>query len=171
MFSPLTLRLFCLCACAASLLSCTSTGGGGGNTAAEARRRAEIAAEPRGNYWVARRFRIPHTHFWGYMRRPGESWDKSRLVIVSERFCKIPDRLPEEPVSGPAYGYNHNYEYHFFGEFSGQKAFDPNSNMILPVFTLRSYKLVNENPGWLFKPNERFSGDRLLRAEIDAIPH
>ena len=104
------------------------------------------------------------------MRRPGESWDKSKLVIINERFCKVPDRLPEQPASGPGYGFNHNYEYHLWGEFSGRKVFDPNSNMVLPELVLRSYKLVNDKPGYLFKPNERFNGSQLLRGEPGAVP-
>ena len=167
--SRVMLSRLLLLICAATLASC-ATSGGGGNSAAEAQRRAQIAAEPRGNYWMARRFHIPHTHFWGYVRLPGESWDKAKLVVINERFCHIPDRLPEEPASGPAYGYNHNYEYQLTGEFSGRKVFDPNSNMVLPEFVLRSHKLVNESPGWLFRPNERFNGPQLLRGELDAIP-
>lgn len=136
----------------------------------DAQRHAAIAAEPRGDYFVARRFHIDHTHFWGYVRRPGESWDKAQLVVINEHFCKIPDRLPEQPASGPGYGYNHNYEYHLWGEFSGRKVFDPNSNMVLPEFVLKSHRLVNENPGYLFRPNERFKGSQLLRAEPSALP-
>lgn len=141
------------------------------NTELESARRAAIAAEPRGDYFVARRFFIDHTHFWGYVRRPGESWDRSRLVIINERYCKIPDRLPENPGSSNAYGFNHNYEYHLWGEFTGRKVFDPNSNMILPEFMLRSYKLVNSQPGFLFKSGERFNGRQLLRGEPGSVPH
>lgn len=143
------------------------------NTQAEAARRAAIAAEPRGDYFVARRFFIDHTHFWGYVRRPGESWDRSRLVIMNERYCKIPDRLPEStgnPGGPGAYGFNHNHEYHIWGEFTGRKIFDPNSNMVLPEFMLRSYKLVNARPGFLFRSNERFNGTQLLRAEPGSVP-
>ncbi len=163
----MSLRLLFLLAAAALLASCASSAR---NAEMDAQRRAAIAAEPRGDYFVARRFHIDHTHFWGYVRRPGEPWFKSRLVVINERFCKIPDRLPEQPASGPAYGYNHNYEYHLWGEFSGRKVFDPNSNMVLPEFVLKSYKLVNQNPGYLFRPNERFNGSQLLRAEPGALP-
>lgn len=152
-----------------ALLASCATSGGGGNSQAEIARRAEIAAEPRGDYWVARRYHLDHTHFWGYVRRPGESWDKARLVVVNERFCKIPDRLPEAPSSGNAYGYNHNYQYLLWGDFSGRKVFDPNSNMVLPEFVLKDHKLVSANPGYLFKPNERFTGS-LPRAEPGAMP-
>jgi hypothetical protein len=148
----MSLRLLFLLASAGLLASCASSTR---NAEMDAQRRAAIAAEPRGNY---------------YVRRPGESWDKARLVCVNERYCKIPDRLPEQPASGPAYGYDHNYEYHFTGEFSGRKVFDPNSNMVLPEFVLKSHKLVNQNPGYLFRPNERFNGSQLLRGEPGAVP-
>ena len=153
---------------AALLASCVSS-----RQFAELRaaRLAAIAAEPRGDYFVARRFFIDHTHFWGYVRRPGESWDRSRLVIVNERYCKIPDRLPENPSSGQGYGYNHNYEYHVRGEFTGRDIFDPNSNMVLPEFMLRSHTLVSKQPGFLFNPGERFNGSQLLRGEPNAVPH
>lgn len=167
MSANMSLRLLLLLAASAWLASCASSAR---FAEMEARRRAAIAAEPRGDYYVARRFHIDHTHFWGYLRRPGESWDRSRLVIINERFCKIPDRLPEQPASGLAYGFNHNYEYHLEGEFSGRKVFDPNSNMVLPEFVLRSHKLVNERPGYLFRPSERFNGSQLLRGEPGALP-
>lgn len=163
------LRLVLICL-TALLASCASSRV---NTAQEAARRAAIAAEPRGDYFVARRFFIDHTHFWGYVRRPGESWDRARLTILNERFCKIPDRLPENagnPGSSGAYGFNHNYEYHLWGQFSGRRIFDPNSNMVLPEFVLKSYKLVNEKPGFLFRSNERFNGSQLLRAEPGSVP-
>jgi hypothetical protein len=35
---------------------------------------------------------------------------------------------------------------------------------------LKSYKLVNDKPGYLFRPNERFNGSQLLRGEPDALP-
>ncbi|MBK8035895.1 MAG: hypothetical protein IPK22_01985 [Verrucomicrobiaceae bacterium] len=167
MSALMSLRLLLLLATAGLLASCASSAR---NSEMDATRRAAIAAEPRGNYFVARRFHIDHTHFWGYVRRPGESWDKSKLVCINERYCKIPDRLPEQPASGPGYGYDHNYEYHFTGEFSGRKIFDPNSNMVLPEFILKSHKLVSQKPGYLFKPNERFNGSQLLRAEAGAVP-
>jgi hypothetical protein len=154
------------------LTSCATTGSGlSGNAAAQmATRQAQIAQEPAGDYWVGRRFHIERTHLWGYLRRPGESWDKSRLVILSERVTSQPDRLPETANSDLRYGYDHNCEYHFWGEFSGRRIYDPNSNLILPEFTLRRHKLVSTSPGWLFRPGERFNGNQLLRAELGANP-
>ncbi len=157
---PLLLVALFLTSCASSKFSSEQ----------EATRRAAIAAEPRGDHFVARRFYIDHTHFWGYVRRPGESWDRSKLVIMNERYCKIPDRYQELASGGLRYGFNHNYEYQVWGEFTNRKIFDPNSNMVLPEFMLRSYKLVNERPGYLFKPKERFNGAQLLRSEPGSVP-
>lgn len=137
---------------------------------AEARRR-QIAMEPRGDYYIGRRFHIPHTHFWGYLRSPGQDWSTARLVIMQERFMKIPYRLPEQPNDGGyAYGDDHNTEYRIFGGYSGRRVFDPNSNMILPEFELRRWEVLNDSPGWLFRPNERFNGQRLLRGEPGSAP-
>ncbi len=151
------------------LSSCATSGGGGGaqDTAA---RVAAIAAEPHGDYYIGRRFHIERTHFWGYVRRPGESWSKSRLIVLNERLQKSPDRLSEVPVSGPAHGYDHNYEYRLWGSFTGRKVYDPNSNMILPEFALQRWELISNNPGYLFRPNERFNGKQLLRGEPGSIP-
>jgi hypothetical protein len=134
-------------------------------------RRLSLASEPRGDYYIGRRFHIDRTHFWGYVRRPGESWDKARLVVLNEKFQRAPDRLPEIPSGmGPAYGYDHNYQYRLWGSFSGRKVYDPNSNLILPEFVLQRYELITESPGWLFKPDERFDGRHLLRHEPCAVP-
>ena len=68
-------------------------------------RRLEIAAEAPGDYYIGRRFHVPNTHFWGYVRRPGESWEQSRLVVLNERLMRQPDRLPEMPAGdGPEHG-------------------------------------------------------------------
>lgn len=46
---------------------------------AEARRR-QIAMEPRGDYYIGRRFPALRslTHFWGYLRSPGQDWSSSQ---------------------------------------------------------------------------------------------
>jgi hypothetical protein len=146
------------------LNSCATTGGGG--AAYDPQRSAKIAAEPAGNYWVGRRHVMPYTHLWGYIRKPGKSWSTSQLVIIDEKYKRQPDRLPEEySGSGRMHGYDHNHEYHLQGYFSGETGYDPNSNLILPVFVLQDYTLVDPNPGYLFTPGEKFSPTRLPRPE------
>lgn len=58
-------------------------------------RNMEIAREPRGNYFVGRRYHVPSTRFWGYLRQPGQTWRTAQLVIMDESACRTPDRLPE----------------------------------------------------------------------------
>ncbi|TDU81653.1 hypothetical protein EI77_00963 [Prosthecobacter fusiformis] len=134
-------------------------------------RRLEIAAEAPGDYYVARRFNIERTHIWGYVRRPGQSWDQSKLVMMNEKFMKQPDRFSEMPSGdGPAFGSDHNREYRLWGYFSGRRVYDPNSNLALPEFVLQRYEVKSVSPGWLFNPGERFNGKQLLRAEPGSTP-
>ena len=136
-----------------------------------AARNAAIAGEPQGDYFIGRRYYIEHTQFWGYLRRPGQTWDDSKLVVMNENQKLAPDRLPEAPAGdGPAHGYDHNREYKIFGHFSGNRIYDPNSDLFLPEFVLTGYEVRNESPGWLFKPNEKFNGSQLLRAEPGTTP-
>ena len=161
--------LFCLL----SLLitGCETTGLSPQQAMAVEARHRQIAMEPRGDYYIGRRYYIDHTHLWGYLRRPGEGWESSKLVIMNERYQKIPYRLPEQPTDGGyAYGDDHNTEYNIWGRYTGRKVFDPNSNLVLPEFELRRWEIRNESPGWLFKPNERYNGSQLLRAEPGSTP-
>lgn len=151
---------------AALLGSCTSVD----YSAQIEARRAAIAAEPPGDYFIGRRFHIDRTHFWGYVRRPRESWDTSKLVVMNEKMKATPDRLPELPAgSGNAFGYDHNCEYRLKGYYSGRRIYDPNSDLKLLEFVLQDWQLVNPSPGWLFKPNEKFNGSQLMRVEPDSV--
>ncbi len=134
-------------------------------------RRLEIAAEAPGNYYIGRRFNIERTHLWGYVRRPGEPWHQSKLVMMNEKFMKQPDRLPELPSGdGAAFGSDHNREYRLWGYYSGRRVYDPNSNLALPEFVLQRYEVKSMSPGWLFNPGERFNGKVLLRGEAGSRP-
>lgn len=129
-------------------------------------RRLSIQNEPRGDYFIGRRFYIERTQFWGYLRRPGQPWEDSKLVIFNESRKLGPDRVPEMPVDdGPAHGFDHNHEYKITGYFTGRRIYDPNSDMFLPEFMLTGWELRNESPGWLFRPNEKYDGKHLLRFE------
>jgi hypothetical protein len=129
-------------------------------------RNAAIAEEEPGDYFIGRRYYIEHTQFWGYLRRPGQSWDDSKLVIMNENQKLAPDRLQELPSGdGLAHGFDHNREYKIFGHFTGHKVYDPNSDLFLPEFLLTGWEVRNESPGWLFKPNEKYDAQHLLRWE------
>lgn len=134
-------------------------------------RKAEIAAEAPGDYYIGRRFFIERTHFWGYLRRPQQDWQSSKLVIFNESKMRAPDRLPELPTGTEmAYGYDHNREYRIWGRFTGRKIYDPNSDLVLPEFELQRAEIKSASPGWLFTPKERFNGYQLLRVEPEANP-
>lgn len=122
---------------------------------------ARIRAEPPGDHFIGRRYFVEKTRFWGYVRRPGESWEKSRLVVINESLQRTPDRLPELPEGEHGYGFDHNFEYKLRGRFTGGTIYDPNSNLFLPEFRLESYELISENPGWLFSPDEVYNAHRL----------
>jgi hypothetical protein len=160
--------LFCLL----SLLitGCETTGLSPQQAMAVEARHRQIALEPRGDYYIGRRFYIDHTHLWGYLRSPGQDWETSRLVIMNERYQKIPYRLPEQPSDGGyAYGDDHNNEYRIWGRYTGRRVFDPNSNMILPEFELRRWEIQRE-PRLALQPNERFNWQApAQRARLGAI--
>ena len=122
-------------------------------------REQAIAAEPRGDYYIGRRYYVPLTRFWGYLRKPGQSWRESKLVIMDESVVRTPDRGYEPPVKGATFGRDANVEYTLLGAYTGEKAYDPSTDQILPVFKATSYTVRNEDPGFLFKPSEEYSRD------------
>src|SRR5436190_7652044 len=66
-------------------------------------RKAAIMAEPRGDYFVGRRYFAQSRRFWGYLRHPGQDWETAELVVMSESRVKQPDRLPEVASVGPVH--------------------------------------------------------------------
>lgn len=152
----------------AGLTSCSTSGysGGGGaktlpasrmKSGAVMQRNAQIANEPRGDYYIGRRWFTEGTRYWGYIRKPGETWENSTLVVFNESVMHQPDRLQEVAHDGGrAHGYDHNSEYRLWGNFNGKKVYDPNSNLELPEFRLTKYQLINPNPGFLFYPGEPY---------------
>ena len=131
----------------------------GGPTVEE--RKARIASEPRGDFYYGRRYFVKKTRFWGYVRRPRESWNRAKLVIFREDKKRAPDRLPENGPPGRRYAFDQNYEYRLKGYYTGNKAYDPNSNQFLPEFMLTDYELVDRNPGWIFRPDDRYDPLRI----------
>ena len=154
---------FCyvLCQCA------SSTGGSssgppnmGGPT--EAERSAQISTEQTGNFFYGRRYHVKKTRFWGYLRKPRQSARNAKLVIFKEDRKKSPDRLSES--GSPAFAFDNNYDYRIRGNYTGEDAYDPNSNQFLPVFMLTGYEVVNRNPGWLFSPSDYYDPYRVTLA-------
>lgn len=122
--------------------------------AALAERESAIATEPKGDYFIGRRYVVATTRFWGYVRKPGQSWRDAQLVMMDESKCYTPDRYKEFPKTVPGYTYDNNYEYRIYGKFTGKPAYDPNTNLKLPIFQPTRFQLVSTTPGFLFIPSE-----------------
>ena len=155
----LPLKLASIAAACLVLCQCAGSGNSGppnmgGPT--EEERQASISSEPTGNFYYGRRYYVEKTRFWGYLREPRQSAEKSKLVIFKETLRKNPDRLPEDGPEGARYGFDNNYEYRIYGHYTGAKALCPTSNQVLPVFALTDYELVNRQPGWLFSPKDHY---------------
>lgn len=147
-----------------TLPSCSTSAGG---NAMVASRNQAIRAEAPGNYWIGRRYFVDKTRFWGYVRRPGQLWDDSQLVVMDESRVRTPDRLPELPTgTGPAHGYDHNFEYRITGSLTGQNVYDPNADMELPVFYPTSFEVTNRTPGFLFHPSDRYNVKYIPAREV-----
>lgn len=131
----------------------------GGPTATE--RADQISTEPRGDFYYGRRYYVHKTRFWGYLREPGKSARQSQLVVMKESRKLCPDRLPENGPSEPSYGFDHNSEYRIWGQFTGRRVYDVNSNQFLPEFELHDYQLIKRQPGWLFSPRDRYDPKRI----------
>ncbi len=139
--------------------STTGTGNLGGPSAEE--RAAHIAAEPTGDFFYGRRYYVEKTRFWGYLRQPRQSASRAKLVMFREDRMKSPDRLSESGPPGQRYGFDNNYEYRIRGNYTGRQVYDPNSNQILPEFMLTGYEVVDRNPGWLFRTDDRYDRARI----------
>jgi len=169
MLLPMKLDLsrvvFCgLLAASVWMTGCATVGNTGldPNHPALQQRRAQIAAETPGNYFIGRRYWIEGTRFWGFVRKPNQPWEQAQLVMMNENKQHTPDRLPEiAPAGGLAHGYDHNYEYKLYGRFTGDRIYDPNSNKPLPEFMLERYELISRSPGFIFHPNEVFEKNRI----------
>ena len=135
--------------------SSLAPGNMGGPTVEE--RAAQIACEPTGDFFYGRRYYIEKTRFWGYLRQPRQSWDRAKLVIFREDKKTNPDRLHEDGPPGQRYGFDQNYEYRIRGYYTGREDYEPNSNQFLKEFMLTGYEVVNRNPGWLFRPDDRYN--------------
>ena len=103
------------------------------------------AAETPGDYFIGRRYYKPDFKFWGYIRRPGQPWSESQLVMLNEKQKLAPDREKLD------FGSDNNYEYKLYGYFSGDPVYDPASNGFYKEFVLKRYELISTSPAPIFK--------------------
>src|SRR2546423_6299147 len=108
-----------------------------------------IAAEAAGDYVIGRRYYKPDYKFWGYVRKSGQPWSTAELVMLNEKEKLAPDRERLE------FGSDNNYEYKLYGNFSGDKVYEPASNGIYPEFVLKGYELISTTPPPIFKSQFR----------------
>ena len=69
--------------------------------------------------------------------------------MLNEKQKLAPDRERLE------FGSDNNYEYKLYGNFSGDKVYEPASNGIYPEFVLKGYELISPNPPPIFKSQFR----------------
>ena len=129
-----------------AMAGCESLDGGdGGSAAARQAMVAGIAAEPKGAYYVARRYYKVDYKFWGFVRKSGSPWSTAKLVLLNESTRIAPDR------AAGRLGSDNNYEYKLTGDFSGEMVYEPASNGFYPEFVLKSYELISTSPGRIFR--------------------
>src|SRR5436309_10680495 len=112
---------------------------------ARAQMAQRIAAEPPGDYYIGRRYFKVDFKFWGYIRKPGQPWSTSQLVMLNEKEKLAPDRAALK------FGSDNNYEYKLTGNFSGDKVYEPASNRVYPEFILKDYEVISTNPAPIFR--------------------
>ena len=120
---------------------------------------AEIAAEPKGDYFIGRRYYKVDYKFWGFVRKPGESWANARMVMLNEQQKLAPDRELGK------IGSDNGYEYKFYGNFSGETVYEPASNGFYPEFVLKGYELKNVSPAPIFKVQGALDPQRRIIAK------
>ena len=106
---------------------------------------AEIRAEQPGSYVIGRRYYKVDYKFWGWIRKPEQPWSSAVLVMMNENTKLAPDRELGK------LGSDNNYEYKIFGDFSGQRVYEPASNGFYQEFVLKGYELKNVSPGNIYK--------------------
>lgn len=108
-----------------------------------------IGRETPGNYFIGRRLYKVDYKMWGWVKKPGEPWKQSRLVMFNEQKMLAPDRARN------AIGSDNNYEYKLSGYFSSDKVYEPASDTIYPEFVLTGASVISTNPPLIY-PDARW---------------
>lgn len=135
-----------------------------------AKRELQIATEPAGDYYIGRRYYIPYTRFWGYLRRPGQSWRTAQLVMMDEHVVRQPDRGIEPPQRHAVFGSDKNVEYIVRGRYLDKEAYDSATDHAYPLFQATSYEVRDRKPGFLFKPSEKYD-DKYVTLKPHIMPN
>jgi len=110
---------------------------------------AAIAGEKPGDYFIGRRFYKADYKMWGWVKKPGEPWKQSQLVMFNEQKKLAPDRERNDV------GSDNNYEYRLIGHFSGEKVYEPASDSFYPEFVLTATTVISTNPPLIY-PDQRW---------------
>ena len=111
---------------------------------------AAIAGEKPGPYYIGRRFYKVDYKMWGWVRKPGEAWKQSQLVMFNEQKKLAPDRERN------AIGSDNNHEYRLTGYFSGEKVYEPASDSFYPEFVLTAATVISTNAPLIY-PDKRWT--------------
>ena len=148
---------------ALSLSGCETTSPGpstGSDASARAALQQAIANEPPGDYWIGRRYYNSNYKFWGYIRRPRESWKTARLVVLNEQAKFSPDRALN------TMGIDNNSEYKIHGRFTGDTIYESASNSFYPEFIATSFELISTNPTSIFPVGYRSNGVDIIKPDL-----
>jgi hypothetical protein len=105
---------------------------------------AAIAAERPGNFYIGRRYYKKDYKMWGWVRRPGQPWSQSQLVMLNENTKLAPDR------AAGTLGTDNNVEYRLHGRFTGGQVYEPASNKFYPEFVLTGYEVISSAPPMIY---------------------
>lgn len=108
-----------------------------------------ISNEAPGNYFIGYRLYKVDYKMWGWVKKPGEPWKQSQLVMFNEQKMLAPDRARN------AIGSDNNYEYRLSGYFSGEKVYEPASDTVYPEFVLTGATVISKNPPLIY-PDARW---------------
>ncbi len=148
---------------ALSLSGCETTSPGpstGADESSRAALRQSIANEPLGDYWIGRRYYNANYKFWGYIRRPRESWKSARLVVLNEQAKFAPDRALNQM------GIDNNSEYKIQGRFTGETIYESASNAFYPEFIATSFQVISTNPTSIFPVGYRVTGTEIMKPDL-----
>jgi hypothetical protein len=122
------------------LTGCETTTGGVSPSVA-----AAVAQEAPGNYYIGRRYYKKDYKMWGWVRKPGQPWKSSQLIMMNENTTLAPDR------DAGTLGIDNNHEYRLEGRFTGGQVYEPASNRFYPEFVLTGYQVISTAPPNIFK--------------------